>query len=216
MPVSTQKYLKIAEFRDDMVLMQDGTLRAILICSSVNFALKGEEEQSALISGYIQFLNSLDHPIQIVIQSRKLDIDGYIRRLREAEKALTNELLKNQIVGYIDYIQQLIEMQEIMTKRFFVVVPFNPLGAKNKSFWQRLKETLFTVQLIKVKKEVLAKYKEELSLRIGNIQGNLQSMGVESQVLDTQGLIELFYNVYNPITGSNQKITDLSQLNLEK
>jgi len=216
MPIPTQKYVKIAEFRDDLIVMQEGTLRAVLICSSVNFALKSEDEQSALISAYMQFLNSLDFNIQIVIQSRKLDIDNYIRRLKEAEKKLQNELLKNQIIGYIDYIQQLIEMQEIMTKKFFIIVPFNPLGAKNKSFWQRLKETIFPVELIKVKKETLAKYKEELNLRISNIQGNLQAMGVESRVLDTQGLIELFFNVYNPITGQNQKVTDLSQLQLEK
>jgi hypothetical protein len=216
MPNSTQKYLKISEFRDDLIIMQDGTLRAVMICSSVNFALKGEDEQSALISAYVQFLNSLDHPIQIVIQSRKLDIDNYIRRLRETEKTMQNELLRNQILGYIEYIQQLIEMQEIMTKKFFIVVPFNPLGAKNKSFWQRMKETLFAAQQIKIKKDALAKYKEEIDLRISNIKGNLQGLGVESQVLDTQGLIELFYNVYNPVTGQNQKITDLSQLNLEK
>jgi len=216
MPSSTQKYLKISEFRDGLAILQDGTLRAVMICSSVNFALKGEEEQSALISAYMQFLNSLDFPIQIVIQSRKLDIDNYIRRLREAEKALQNELLKNQIAGYIEYIQQLIELQEIMTKRFFIIVPFNPLGAKNKSFWQRLKETFFPVALIKVKKETMAKYKEEINLRITNIAGNLQGMGVDSRVLDTQGLIELFYNAYNPTTSQNQKITDLSKLNLEK
>jgi hypothetical protein len=216
MPNSTQKYLKIAEFRDDLVMMQDGTLRAVLICSSVNFALKGEDEQSALLSAYMQFLNSLDFPIQIVIQSRKLDIDNYIRRLKDAEKKLQNELLKNQIAGYIDYIQQLIEMQEIMTKKFFIVVPFNPLGAKNKSFVQRLKETLFPADLIKVKRDTLAKYKQELNIRISNIQSNLQAMSVESAVLDTQGLIELFYNVYNPITGQNQKVTDISQLQLEK
>jgi hypothetical protein len=216
MPISTQKYLKIAEFRDNLVMMQDGTLRAILICSSVNFALKGEDEQSALISAYVQFLNSLDHPIQIVIQSRKLDIENYIRRLKDAEKKLQNELLRNQIVGYIAYIQQLIEMQEIMTKKFFIVVPFNPLGSKNKSFWTRLSETFFPAKIIKVKREVLAKYKQELDVRISNIQGNLAGMGVESAVLDTQGLIELFYNAYNPVTGQNQKVTDLSQLQLEK
>lgn len=216
MPNSTQKYLKIAEFRDDLVMMQDGTLRAVMICSSVNFALKGEDEQSALISAYMQFLNSLDYPIQIVIQSRKLDIDNYIRRLKDAEKKLQNELLRNQINGYISYIQQLIEMQEIMTKKFFIIVPFNPLGSKTKSFWQRLTETFFPAQIIKVKKEILAKYKEELSIRISNIQGNLGGMGVESVVLDTQGLIELFYNSYNPTTGQNQKVSDLSQLKLEK
>ncbi|MCX6740111.1 MAG: TraC family protein [Candidatus Parcubacteria bacterium] len=217
MPAPVQKYLQMAEFRDDIVIMHDGTLRAVLMCSSVNFALKGEDEQNALISSYMQFLNSLDHPLQIVIQSRKLDIEGYIRRLKEAEKLQQNELLRNQIAGYIDYIGQLIEMNEIMTKKFFVVVPFHPAGSKKqRSFFTRVQETLFPVEIIKVRKEVFSKYKEELMLRVNNIRSNLQSMGIDSVALDTQGLIELYYNCYNPTTSQNQKIKDLTQFNLER
>lgn len=216
MATPTQKYINITEFRDDVVILKDGTLRAVILCSSVNFALKGEDEQNALIAAYVEFLNSLDHPLQIVIQSRKLDVEGYIRRLREAEKKQTNELLKSQIIGYLDYIKQLIEIGEIMTKRFFIIIPFNPLGAKGKSFFTRLKETIMPAQLIKINKEKLAKYKEELNLRISNIQSNLRSMGLDSAVLDTQGLIELYYNVYNPKTSQNQKLKEIDKIGVEK
>jgi hypothetical protein len=215
MGAPTQKFLNISEFRDDVIILKDGTLRAVILCSSVNFALKGEDEQNALISSYVEFLNSLDHPLQIVIQSRKLDVEGYIRRLREAEKKQTNELLKNQIGGYVDYVQQLIEIGEIMTKKFFIIVPFNPLGAKGKSFFTRLKETFIPTQLIKIRRDKLAEYKEQLNLRISNIQSNLKSMGLDSVILDTQGLIELYYNVYNPKTGQNQKIKDVGKIGLE-
>ena len=208
----TQKYLDIAEIRENVVILKDGTLRAVILCSSINFALKSVEEQNALIYGYIEFLNSLEHQLQIVIQSRKLDIEGYIRRLNEAQKVQINELLKIQIMSYIDYINELIEIGEIMTKKFFIIVPYNPLGDKTKSFWSRLREVFRAGQAIKIKKEKLAEYKEALNLRISNIQNNLKSMGLDTAVLDTQGLIELYYNVYNPQTSQNEKLRDISQI----
>ncbi len=213
---STQKYLDIAEIREDTLILKDGTLRAVILCSSVNFALKSEDEQKALISGYMEFLNSLDHPLQIVIQSRKLDIDNYLRRLREAQKKQTNELLKMQIISYIDYIKQLVEIGEIMTKRFFIVVPFNPLGSKSKNFFDRLKEVFLPGKLIKIKKEKFLQYKQELGLIVANIESSLQGMGLDTVVLDTQGLIELLYNAYNPKTSQNERLKDVSQLGLEK
>jgi hypothetical protein len=191
-------------------------MRAVVMVSSVNFALKSEDEQRGLIQGYMQFLNALDHPLQVVIQSRKLDIDGYIWRLKEAQKKQTNELLKNQIDDYIDFIKQLIVDQEIMTKRFFIVVPFNPLGSKKISFFGRLKESISPTQLIKINKTKFDKYKQELFLQVNNIVGNLRSLGLESAVLDTQGLIELYYTVYNPRTSQNEKMVDVASLNVEQ
>ncbi|MFN7088913.1 MAG: hypothetical protein ACK4NX_03830, partial [Candidatus Paceibacteria bacterium] len=107
------------------VVMKDGTLRAVLLVSSINFALKSEEEQNAIIQAYIQFLNSIDHPLQIVVQSRKLDIDRYLDHLKELEKAHTNELLKMQMADYRQFVQELLEMAEIMTKRFYIVIPYD-------------------------------------------------------------------------------------------
>ncbi len=213
---STQKYLDIAEIREDTILLKDGTLRAVILCSSVNFALKSDDEQKALISGYMEFLNALEHPLQIVIQSRRLDIDNYLRRLRDAQKKQTNELLRMQIIGYIDYINELVEIGEIMTKRFFIVVPFNPLGSKSKNFFDRLKEAFSPGKLIKIKRERFLEYKQELGLIVSNIEANLKGMGLDTVVLDTQGLIELLYNAYNPKTSQNQRLKDISQLGIEK
>ena len=213
---STQKYLDIAEIKEDVVILKDGTLRSVILCSSVNFALKSEDEQTALIQGYMEFLNGLEYPLQIVVQSRKLDIEGYIRRLKEAQKKQTNELLKIQITSYLDYINELIEIGEIMTKRFFIIVPFNPFGYKAKNFWIRLKEVMRPGQLIKIKREKFYEYKEELNLRLGNVQSNLKSLGLDTVVLDTQGLIELYYNFYNPQTSQNEKLRDIGQLGIER
>jgi len=107
---ATQRFLDIAEIREDTVILKDGTLRAVLLVSSINFALKGEEEQEAIIAGYVGFLNALEFPLQIVIHSRKLNIEDYLIRLVEAEKTQTNELLKAQIADYRSFVGELITL----------------------------------------------------------------------------------------------------------
>src|SRR3990167_11360403 len=101
----TQRFLDIAEIREDVVVMKDGTLRAALMVSSINFALKSEDEQQAIIQGYMQFLNGLEHPLQIVVQSRRMNIDGYLERLKAQEDTIANELLKTQIRDYTSFIK---------------------------------------------------------------------------------------------------------------
>src|SRR3989344_6451266 len=135
---STVSFLDIVEVRDDCVVMRDGTLRGVLLCSSVNFALKSEDEQIATIQAYMQFLNAIDFPLQIVIQSRKLNIDGYLERLKALEKQQTNELMRVQIADYLDYVKELISLGEIMTKRFYMAAPYNPQADKRRDFFQRL------------------------------------------------------------------------------
>src|SRR5512135_421240 len=108
--ISTQQFLDIAEIREDVVVMKDGTMRAILLVSSINFSLKSEDEQEAIIQGYISFLNSLESPVQILIQSRKLDIDDYLNRLKEQEKTQTNDLLRNQSADYRQFVKELVEL----------------------------------------------------------------------------------------------------------
>src|SRR3989339_1804717 len=109
----TQRYLDIAEIRENCVVLKDGTLRAVLMVSSINFALKSEDEQQAIIQGYMSFLNSLEYPIQIVIQSRKMNIDAYLGSLGEAERATKNDALRNQILDYRSFIQELVSLGDI-------------------------------------------------------------------------------------------------------
>jgi hypothetical protein len=108
-----------------------------------------------------------------------------------------------------------VQIGEIMSKKFFIIVPYNPLGDKSKNFWTRLNETFRPGSIIKIKRDKFLEYKEQLYLRLANIQSNLKSMGLDSAILDTQGLIELYFNVYNPKTSENQKLKDITQLNLE-
>lgn len=210
--VSTQGYLDIAEFREDTIIMRDGTLRAVLLAASINFALKNEDEQNAIIAAYVGFLNNIDFPLQIVIQSRELNIDNYLNFLRQKEKEQTNELLKLQTTEYLQYVTELISLGKIMSKRFYVVVSYNPLSDKQKGFFSKLLDSLKPATLIKMKEDKFLRRKLELTRRVENVIGGLASIGINSVQLDTQSLIELFYNTYNPETSANQKLVDINQL----
>ena len=214
--VSTQRVLPIAEVRNDTLVMKDGTLRAVLMVSSINFALKNEDEQNAIISSYVSFLNSLDHPLQIVIQSRALNIKPYLEMLTKREREQTNELLRTQIADYRSFVASLVEMGEIMSKNFYVVVPYDPLSNRKKSFWSRLSDVINPVRTIKLKDERFLKRKYDLDMRVRMVEGGLQSMGLSAVRLDTQSLIELFYSSYNPDIALSEPLPPLEQMNLEK
>lgn len=213
--VPAQRYLDIAEIKDDVIVMKDGTIRSVLLVSSINFALKSVDEQNAIVQAYMQFLNSLDFPIQVVIQSRRMNIDEYLRKLGESERTQTNELLKRQISDYRDYIKQLVELAEIMQKKFFVVVPLDPTTDKQKGFFSRLSEILTPSVAIHLSDEKFRKNKESLMLRVNTVTSGLQSMSLNAAMLDTQSLIELFYTVYNPELFESQRMTDVGKLQME-
>jgi hypothetical protein len=213
--VPTQRFLDIAEIREDAVILKDGTLRAVLLVSSINFALKSMDEQQAIVQAYMQFVNSIDFPVQIVIQSRRMNIDPYIRQLNDQEKKIGNELLKRQIRDYRDFIKQLIHLGDIMQKRFYIVVPLNPATVQSKGFWQRLKEIFTPTLAMKFAEERFKKQKFELELRVNQVSGGLGSMSLSAVQLDTQSLIELFYNVYNPDLYEAQPLVDIGKLQVD-
>jgi hypothetical protein len=214
--VSTQQYLNIAEVKDDTIVMKDGTLRAVLLVSSINFALKSEDEQDAVIASYVRFLNNLNFTLQIVIQSRELDINNYLEYMKGKEKEQTNKLLKIQTADYIEYIKELTSLGKIMNKRFYVIVPYNPLSDKRKNFLTMISEAMKPATIIKLKEKTFVKYQEALNRRIESVAGGLESMGVAVARLDTQSLIELYYKTYNPETSKNQELVDLEKIRVEK
>lgn len=211
----TQRFLDIAEIRENCIVLKDGTLRGVLMVSSINFALKSRDEQQAMIQSYVQFLNSIEYPLQVVIQSRRMNIEKYLNSMKEQEATISNELLKNQIRDYMNFVQELVDLGDIMQKRFYVVVPFDPVEAKQNGFMTRLSEALSPATVVKLSKKKFQERKYALDQRISLLQGGLNGMGLESVLLDTQGLIELFYNTYNPDVYDAQKLTDVSKLQLE-
>lgn len=213
----TQRYLDIAEIREDAVVMKDGTLRAVLMVSSINFALKSEDEQQAIIQGYMQFLNGLEHPLQVVVQSRKMNVDGYLATLRQQEETIHNELLKTQIRDYTSFIKELVDLGQIMQKRFFVVVPYDPAegNEKGKGFISKLSSAFSPAKIIKLNEKRFQERRYSLMQRVSTVAGGMTSMGLQVALLDTQGLIELYYSSYNPDVYDAEKLVDVGKLRVE-
>lgn len=213
----TQRYLDIAEIREDAVVMKDGTLRAVVMVSSINFALKSEDEQQAIIQGYMQFLNGLEHPLQVVVQSRKMNVDGYLATLRQQEETIHNELLKTQIRDYTSFIKELVDLGQIMQKRFFVVVPYDPAegNEKGKGFISKLSSAFSPAKIIKLNEKRFQERRYSLMQRVSTVAGGMTSMGLQVALLDTQGLIELYYSSYNPDVYDAEKLVDIGKLRVE-
>lgn len=213
--VTTQNHLLISEIKQDTVVLKDGTLRAVMMVSSINFALKNEDEQNAIISAYVSVLNSLDHPMQVVVQSRKLQIKPYIDRLIEQEKNQTNDLLRTQTADYRAFVTELIKLGEIMNKQFYIVIPYDPLSDKSKSFWSRAKEVLNPSTLIRLKGAKFTARKNELDERVRMVEGGLTSIGLTVVRLNTQSLIELYFSTYNTDIALTQELAPIDELRVE-
>ena len=197
MPVnSTQQFLEIDQIREGLLILKNQSLRAVMMVSSLNFALKSEEEQSAIISAFQSFLNSLDFSCQIVIQSRKLNITGYLDKIKELEAKQENELLRIQTSEYHDFIQSLVSGGTIMSKSFFVVIPFNILEAK---------VVVSPIKLFKsstnpspLTEDEFQRCKSQLWQRMEFVALGLRRCGLQAIPLTTPELIELFWSLHHP------------------
>ncbi|MDP4000753.1 MAG: hypothetical protein Q8P83_00735 [bacterium] len=211
--VSTQGRLDIAEIKQGTIVLKDGSLRAVIAVSSTNFSLKSNDEQNALISVYQSFLNSLQFPIQILMQSRKLDINVYLDKLRSIMQEQTNELLRMQTQEYIEYISKLIEFASIMNKSFYVIVPFSTQAAK-EGFFQKFMSLLNPVGTLGTQKHNFEKHRELLFQRVNQLTSGLSGMNLRAIILGTEELVELLYNSYNLDMASPIKIKDIAELEL--
>ena len=215
---STQRYLDVAEIRDDVLIMKDGSLRTVLATSSINFGLKSEDEQNAVVQSYVSFLNALDSPLEIVIQSRRLNIDAYLGQLEQIEKEQTNDLLRLQISDYRQFIVELISIGQIMSKSFFVIIPYRGEGIevnKPKGFTERIREVMSPTAVIRLKEDRLQSKLASLSQSADHIITGLTAMGLKAQQLNTQQLIEMLYTTYNPDVAEPQHLADVHSLNVE-
>jgi len=216
---STQLYLNIAEIKDDVVVLKNGGLRAILQTSSVNFNLKSEDEQNSIIFAYQGFLNSLDFPIQICVQSRKLDIDKYIENVKETAAKHENPLLKQQTLEYADYIQKLIEYADIMEKNFYVVVPYDPYRTQKLNIFSKFMQSISSadsIDAIKRRHHEFDELNKHLTERVNSVKTGLEGCNLRAAQLTTPQLIEMFYKIYNPETAHNEKIEDVTKLDIEE
>lgn len=216
---STQNSLQIAEIRDGIVIMNDGSFRSVVMCKSINFDLMSPQEQEGVEYAYQGFLNSLYFPIQIFVRSQKVDLRPYIEKLDKIRTEHDNMLLVLLMEDYINYIDGLSQQTNIMDKHFYVVIPFFPVMdvqhgiTQSKNFLTGLTKVIKPKeQHVVINEQDLEKAKTELRNRVQAVLGGLMQSGVQGIPLDTQELIELYYDTYNPDTATRQELKDLDNL----
>ncbi|MEA4910883.1 hypothetical protein SDC9_21721 [bioreactor metagenome] len=181
---SSQNFVPIREIRSGVIILNSGNMRAILSTTSLNLSLKSEDEQMGIITAFQSFLNSLDFNVQIFVQSKKIDIRDYIKSLKEREREASEELLKIQIKEYTDFIQKFTEEQNIMTKNFYIVVPYDiPTLVGNT---KRMNEMDFI------------KNENQLMQRVSIVVSGLTALGLKLKLIDTEEIVGLFYKLFNP------------------
>jgi type IV secretory pathway VirB4 component len=188
---ATQEFVPIKEVRDGIIILKDGSMRAIVMTSSVNFALKSEDEQKSIIYQFQNFLNSLDFSVQISLQSRRLDIRPYVALLENRQKEQTNDLMKIQIKEYIQFIKTFTESTKIMTKSFFIVIPYTPPVLDITKGVGKKKSTQNNI-------EDFEENRIQLEQRVSVVQEGIVRSGVRAVKLGTEEVVEVFYKLFNP------------------
>lgn len=214
-PISTQNTLLFSEMRENMIIMSDGSFRAVIECESINFDLMSSREREGIEFSYQNFINSLYFPIQILVRSRRVDIGPYLDRLADIRRNQDNMLLNVLMDDYMDFIDVLAQEANIMDKSFYVVVPYYPAGEENafkqqtkglfSSFFSGKKEATVT----KIDQVTYTKAKDEIKNRIDSVMSGLFQIGVKSWQLNTRQLGELFYTSYNPDTSSRESLSEI-------
>ena len=217
-PNSSQNSLLIAELRDSMTVMNDGSMRAVVACQSINFDLMSDREREAVEYSYQNFLNSLYFPVQILIRSQKVDIGPYLDLLEKIRRDQDNMLLGVLMDDYIGFISALAQETNIMDKSFFIIVPYYPAGDVNSAVAQsrNMLGSLFgnnQQQRIRIDEVTYNKAKDEIRNRVQTVINGLLQIGIRGSQLNTKQLGELYYSVYNPDTAVREPIGDFNTLN---
>ena len=209
---ATQEFVPIKEVRDGIVVLKDGSLRAILMASSINLALKSSDEQAAIIAQFQNFLNSLEFTAQFFVESRQLDIRPYIGLLEDRYTVELDDLMKIQIREYIAFIKDFTERANIMTKNFFIVVPYDPALIARGGAGNALGTLISTNkdQSAALTNEQFEQYRTQLEQRMSVIEQGLVRTGVRIVKLGTEEVIELFYKLFNP--GELEKPLQVTQM----
>ncbi len=218
-PNSTQNNLQIAEIRDGIAIMNDGSFRSVVMVKSINFDLMSPQEREGVEYSYQGFLNSLYFPVQIFVRSQKVDLGPYIERLEKIRTEHDNMLLAVLMDDYLNFIDQLASQTNIMDKHFYVVIPYFPVAESTKPLapTKGLLDGLVGLfsnnkTHVVINEKHLMEAKDELRNRVQSVLGGLQQCGIQGIPLDTQELIELYYDSYNPDTATRQQLKNFNDL----
>lgn len=214
---SVQAFLEMAEIRDNVLIMKDGSLRGVLMVSSINFDLKSLAEQESIIGGYQNFLNSLNFPVQILIRSKKLELGNYLNRLNGLEHNEKSPFILNQLREYSNFIKSLLEVSEIMDKKFYIIIPFYPnmlsgSEIRKTGMMEKIRNAMNPTYKIEKKEEEFKLHHTQIMERISMVLNELGNLGIGGALLTTKDLVELFYEIYNNETAQRQKLIEVSEL----
>jgi hypothetical protein len=216
---STQRYLPIAEIREDTLLLKNGGIRAVIKVNSLNFNLKSESEQQGIIAGYQSFVNTLIFPLQIVIRSSRLNIDPYLSGLKDRAEKQQSPLLKEQTMDYADFMEKLVDVADIMQKNFYVVVPMDSGTLTKRGVFQRFLEWMNVDDTRSKAMQRSREFKSTSKVlrdRVTVVTSGLENIGITAHRLKSEELVQLFYSIYNPTTSQKQKFGGLGDLNTSK
>ena len=195
---SSQKIISVDTIRDNVVILKNGGLRVVIEAEGINFELKSPEEQEALIAAFQEFLVGLDFSLQLMIYSRRINIDSYIKKIQALAPNETNPLIKNNITDYTNFLYSFLEEYNVMNKKFYVVVSYAPATIK-ASMIPGLTGTQTKSQVDVNTEEEFQRGKQQLETRVSVMSDGLSRMGIQPRVLTTEELVGLFYNLYNPM-----------------
>ena len=219
---SSQSLISLQQIRKGVIILKSGSLRSVLEVSGINFDLKSEEEQSSVLMSWRNLINNLDFPLQVIAHSRRVNIESYLNFLQEKIDQETNNLLKLQGEDYHTFIKGLVTGNNIMKKKFYVIVPYDPIMIKTKTILSQIAEAYKTLlnlrhqafsAIIPLSDESFTQHYQQLMIRQNNIITNLTRMGLQSRPLTTKELIELFFNSYNPEAFERESINIPEEFN---
>ena len=204
---STSDLIQIQDLRDGVLVLKDGSLRAVVKVTAINFELRSSDEQQAILQQFGGFLNSIDFPVQMVVHSRRYDISEYLASVQVASEQLTNELLKVQAGEYIRFVSELSDLANIMAKNFYIVLPLTVISTSESNGLLGGFKDMFKKAPAgqAIPAERLASYKMQLQQRADLVIGGLSGMGLKGAMLNQDELVKLFNEVYNPVVPQKQK-----------
>jgi len=202
---STKQLIEVTDIKNNVIFLRNSSLRVIVSVSSINFDLRSEEEQSAILQNFQRFLNAIDFPLQIVIHSRKFDISRYIKSVERSSSKLSGELLKIQAAEYMKFIEEISELANIMSKKFYIVIPFyisEAPGSSSEGTLNRItglfKKSATKQETNTTKDGKFTSYRNQLLQRAEMITDGLITLGLKAQLLEDEALLDMFFSLYNP------------------
>jgi len=199
--VSTQDFVPIRDVRNNVVVLKNGQLCTVLIASSINFALKSMDEQRAILQQFQSFLNTVDFSLQFYTQSRRLDIEPYLQKLADREAQQDNDLMRIQLREYIQFIRTFVSEVDVMSKNFFIVIPYTPIQVDFKG---NLGSIFSGRKMSRVDEDKLQENLMQLQQRVSLVEQGLNRVGVRTIALKNEELVELYYHIFNPLEAKSK------------